>query len=218
MAVGRQNRTIPAMSRRRRSVLLCACALLVILIALLDRFRTSERQAGPAGSGESQQVRDTRLYHGKTFTVVRVVDGDTLDIDLPDGENPQTRIRLLGIDTPEVRGNNGAEYFSREAAEAATDLAAGEAVCVYLDKNGRSRGYYGRLLAYVQLTDHRFLNEVLLCEGFAYADLRFRHSLYNRYGQLEAGARALAKGLWAGVLREQLPLWLQREKPNLLSK
>jgi endonuclease YncB( thermonuclease family) len=60
------------------------------------------------------------------------------------------------------------------------------------------------------------LNEVLVAEGFAYADLRFRHSFYNKYKQLEATARSQKKGLWKEVTRSQLPEWLQRKKPNLL--
>jgi len=58
----------------------------------------------------------------------------------------------------------------------------------------------------------------LLIEGFAYADLRFRHSFYNKYPQLEASARRDTKGLWEKVTREQLPKWLQQRKPNLLLK
>ena len=88
-------------------------------------------------------------------------------------------------------------------------LTLGKKVTVYLEEH-RTRGKYGRLLAYVQLPDRRFLNEVLLIEGFAYADLRFGHSFYNRYKQLEAAARSQKKGLWAGVTPEQLPEWLQK--------
>ncbi len=215
--MGKQNRVVFAMSRRRRNALLCACIAAVVLLAWFDRHRIRRGQARRTDSEASRQIQDTAIYHGKTFTVVHVVDGDTLDIDFPDGENRHTRIRLLGIDTPEATGDDGPQYFSRQATQAAADLAAGQMVRIYLNKDGRSRGYYGRLLAYVQLPDGTFLNEVLLCEGFAYADLRFRHSLYNRYKQLEAGARTVGKGLWAGVSREQLPQWLQREKPNLLA-
>jgi micrococcal nuclease len=188
-----------------------------VLVAWFDRQRIRRVQASRTDSEASRRIQDTSLYHGKTFTVVHVVDGDTLDIDFPDGENRHTRIRLLGIDTPEAAGDDGPQYFSREATQAASDLAAGQVVRIYLDKGGRSRGYYGRLLAYVKLPDGTFLNEALLCEGFAYADLRFRHGLYNRYRQLEAGARTVAKGLWAEVSREQLPQWLQREKPTFLA-
>jgi len=70
-------------------------------------------------------------------------------------------------------------------------------------------------LAYVQLPDKRFLNEALLTEGFAYADLRFRHSFYYKYQNLQASARRQKKGLWPDVKREQLPEWLKRKKPKI---
>lgn len=216
--MGKQNRDALAMSRRRRNGLIWACIAAVATVAWLDRRHVNHEQIGRKSSEALQRLHDAECYHGKNFTVVRAVDGDTLDIDFPDGENAHTRIRLLGIDTPETRGDNGSEYFSSQATQAAGDLVTGQEVRIYLDEDDRTRGYYGRLLAYVQLLDGRFLNEVLLSEGFAYADLRFRHSLYNRYKQLEAGARAAGKGLWAGVSREQLPEWLQKERPSLLAK
>ena len=158
-------------------------------------------------------------YHTKNFTVVNVVDGDTIDIDIPDVNDSYTRIRLWGIDTPETKNPDlGVMYFGPEAAEFARELVLGKPVTVYLDEGNNTRGKYGRLLAYVKLPDNRFLNEILLTEGFAYADSRFRHSLYNRYKQLDASARGLKKGLWENVIREQLPDWLQRMSPNLLSK
>lgn len=214
--MGKQNRVVFAMSRRRRSVLVCVCVAAAVLGAWADRCLVWQEQRGRADTSVSRQIRDRRLYDGRTFTIARVLDGDTVDIDFPDGENRHTRVRLLGIDTPETTGEDGPDYFGKEATQAATDLADGKEVRIYLDKDGRSRGYYGRLLAYVQLPDGRFLNEVLLSEGLAYADLRFRHSHYNRYKQLEAGARTVGKGLWAGVSRQQLPQWLQKEKPTLL--
>jgi len=60
------------------------------------------------------------------------------------------------------------------------------------------------------------LNELLVAEGYAYADLRFRHSHYNKYKQLDSAARTQKKGLWAEVTRDQLPQWLQEKKPTLL--
>ncbi len=152
------------------------------------------------------------------FTVVKVVDGDTINIDIPDANKNYTRIRLWGIDTPESKSQDtGVMYFGPEAAEFTTESALGKQVTVYLEEH-RTRGKYGRLLAYVQLPDGRFLNEVLITEGFAYADLRFRHSLYRRYEQLEGSARRQKKGLWDKITREQLPEWLQRMEPELLSR
>ena len=199
-----------AMSRRRRTGIIILCLLLAALFIWLDHSSIRRKW--------QRQPNDFEKYHDKTFTVVKVVDGDTIDIDVPDGKYNHTRIRLWGIDTPETKNPKlGVMYFGPQAAEFTTKLALGKQVTVYLEEH-RTRGYYGRLLAYVQLPDRRFLNKVLLSEGFAYADLRFRHNFYNKYPQLEASARRQKKGLWEKVTREQLPEWLQQRKPNLLLK
>ena len=105
-------------------------------------------------------------------------------------------------------------YFAREATEFARQLALGKQVVAYLDEQGDTRGEYGRLLAYLELSDGAFLNETLVSEGCAYADVRVRHSYHHKYRQLEAGARALDKGLWQAVMRQQLPRWYQRRRPD----
>ncbi len=206
-----------AMSKSRRSFIFALCALAVSFVVWLDHNSTGFRQSIPQ---TSRQVRsgDIEKYHAKTFTITHIVDGDTLDINVPDGNYDHTRIRLWGVDTPETKKpNTPVMYFGPEACDFAAESALGKEVTVYLDEK-RTRDKYDRLLAYIQLPDGRYLNELLLSEGFAYADLRFKHNFYNKYMQLEASARSNKKGLWAGVTREQLPEWLQREKPNLLKK
>jgi micrococcal nuclease len=208
-----------AMSRRRRNAIFVVCSLLLVLLICLDHSPVRRSWRRRPKSGEKAKAYDLEKYHGKTFTVVKIVDGDTIDIDVPDGKYNHTRIRLWGIDTPETKSKKyGVMYFGPEAAEFAKKLALGKPAAIYLDKGNRTRGKYGRLLAYVQLPDGRFLNEVLVAEGFAYADLRFRHSFYHKYEQLQASARRQKKGLWPNAKREQLPEWLQRKKPNLLNK
>ena len=197
------------MSRRRRNIIFALCLLLVSAFIWLDH--------SPIRCKWHQQPNDVEKYHKKTFIVINVVDGDTIDIDVPDGKYEHTRIRLWGIDTPETKHPEyGVCYFGPEAADFTEELTLGKKVTVYLEEH-RTRGKYGRLLAYVQLPDRKFLNELLVAKGFAYADLRFRHSFYHKYKQLEASARSGKKGLWPQVTREQLPKWLQRIKPNLLS-
>jgi len=207
------------MSRRSRNVLFTACVFVAAGVVCLDR--TWLRQTLQPAPKTQQQfaAQDLEKYHAKTFTAARVVDGDTIDIDVPDGNYPHTRIRLWGVDTPETKNiKTGVMYFGPEASAFTKDLTLGKDVTVYLDKDKNSRDKYNRLLAYIQLPDKRFLNEVLLIEGYAYADLRFSHSYYNKYKQLKSAARSQKKGLWANVTREQLPDWLQRERPNLLKK
>ena len=205
------------MSKRRRAAIFVLCLLAVAVFVRLDHALIEQVRHSNRESEEEQRACDLERYHAQTFAVANIVDGDTIDIDVRDGKHEQTRIRLLGIDTPETKSEKyGVRYFGPEAAEFASKKALGREVRVYLDTGNPTRGKYGRLLAYVQLPDGSFLNEALLAEGFAYADLRFRHSFYHRYEQLEAGARRKNKGLWLNVIRSQLPEWLQREKPNLL--
>ncbi|OHB55087.1 MAG: hypothetical protein A2173_07995 [Planctomycetes bacterium RBG_13_44_8b] len=206
------------MSRQQRAGIMILCLFLAAVFIWYDqsRFRNSLRLR-PRSEGR-QKTYDIEKYHDLAFTVVYVVDGDTIDINVPDGKYNHTRIRLWGVDTPETKDPNlPIQYFGPEATDFAAKLAFGRQVTVYMDVPNRTRDKYDRLLAYVQLPDGSFLNEVLLSEGFAYADVRFRHSFYNKYRQLEAGARSLRKGLWEEVKREQLPRWLQRENPKLLN-
>ena len=206
-----------AMSKRRRSTIFILCLLLVAAFVWLDHSPKRRIWQAQPKSKEQAKAYDFGKYHKKSFAVVNIVDGDTLDIDIPDGKYNHTRIRLWGIDTPETKNPEvGVMYFGPEAAEFTKSLSLEKKVAIYLDEDNRTRDKYSRLLAYVQLPDVRFLNEVLLSEGFAYADTRFRHSFYHKYKQLETSARSQKKGLWPKVTRNQLPEWLQRKKPNLL--
>jgi len=207
------------MSRRQRAGVIGLCLLIAAVFIYLDHSSTSSRRQGQSKSSDQTKSRDIEKYDGRTFTVVKAVDGDTIDINSPDCNKYYTRIRLWGVDTPETKSPKVAVmYFGPEASEFTKGLVFQKKVCVYLDETNGTRDKYGRLLAYIQTGDSRFLNEVLLSEGYAYADLRFKHKFYNKYQQLEAGARREKKGLWKGVSREQLPEWLQRKKPKLLLK
>jgi micrococcal nuclease len=160
---------------------------------------------------------DRQTYHGRTFSVLEVIDGDTLDIDSPDGEFPDTRIRLLGVDTPETKHPTiGVMYFGPEASDFSTQTALGQKVTILLDTVGDQRDRYGRLLAYVVLPDGRVLNEELIRHGFGYAYLSFPHSDSARYEALMDHAIQSKTGLWSGAARDDLPKWLRQKRPGLL--
>jgi len=205
-----QNQPAFAMSRQRKNGIIFVCLLVALFLICLDHSLIGHHWQVLAKSEEQTKVSDLAKYHDMTFTIVNVIDGDTFDIDIPDGREKYTRLRLLGIDTPETGGvQTGAMYFGPEAAEFTKKLALGKAVTIYLDSPNPTRGKYGRLLAYVKLPDGDFLNEVLLTEGYAYADSRFSHSFYNKYKQLQSTARSGKKGLWQNVTPDQMPKWLQ---------
>lgn len=160
---------------------------------------------------------DQQKYHKQSFLVAEVIDGDTLDISVPDGDSAVTRIRLLGIDTPETKHPTiGVMYYGPEASEYAKSLAEGTAVTILMDTIGDQRDLYGRLLAYIQLEDGRIMNEEIIRYGYGYADLRFEHSQSDPYEKLMDQAFEEKAGLWKEVTRDQLPQWLRQKRPLLL--
>ena len=141
---------------------------------------------------------DWQRYEGRSFTVVRVIDGDTIEIDLPDGPSPATQVRLWGIDVSEkadVPGNRSAGAVADAAAAFVRQRCRGRAVRLRLEAH-RLREHDGRLLAYVELPDGSLLNEQLLAHGLARADERFDHRLRERFAMIEYQARHDRIGLW----------------------
>ncbi len=79
-----------------------------------------------------------------------------------------------------------------------------------------TRGKYGRLLAYIQIErGGKMFNEMLLRQGFAYADPRFDHPYRQAFLDIEGRARRSATGLWAEVGSEQMPSWRQRRAARI---
>lgn len=136
--------------------------------------------------------------------VSRVIDGDTIIVSAPssarslddrplDGE----RVRLVGIDTPEIaRPGRAADCYGPEASELAKARLQGQPVELDFDTGTSLRDRFGRLLAYVRvegLSDSFNANLVRL--GMAAAC--FDHRLRASYRQLESEARASGQGLWS---------------------
>ncbi len=95
-------------------------------------------------------------------TVIRVVDGDTIYVQLGDRVE---KIRYIGMNTPEMHHpSKGEEPGGREAAETNRRLVGGKRVRLELDVRTRDR--YGRLLAYVWVDDV-MVNAELLRLGYA---------------------------------------------------
>ena len=142
-----------------------------------------------------------------TGTVVRVVDGDTREVEFPNGE--VDTVRLLGVDTPETsaESTSPAEFegisetdagrahlatWGAEASAFAESELAGEEVTVVT--GGDRRGGYGRLLA-VLYVDGEDFNERLLTGGYARLyDTEFAKR--DAYAAAESEARAAEVGLW----------------------
>ena len=107
------------MSRRSRGFIFILAVAIVILAVVIDRGDLKSVRQRLVES--KQRGPDGQKYHGKTFTVVNIVDGDTFDLDIPDGEHETTRIRPLGIDTPETKHPKYPEIYYGSEATAFTE-------------------------------------------------------------------------------------------------
>ncbi len=187
-----------------------ASGLVVLLMVLVWLGRS-----GRVPLVQPPVASDLQRYHQRVFTVVKVVDGDTIDVDVPDGRYRHTRIRLWGVDTPETHGFEsvgfgGEMYWGPEASEFARRKLLNNDVRLELVE-GKTRDKYKRLLGYVYVVPSgAMFNESLLRGGHAYADTRFSHPRRERFRALEMEARADGVGLWHGVTVRQMPRWRQK--------
>jgi len=112
------------------------------------------------------------MYEYRVKKVLKVVDGDTIDVDIDLGFNISyyQRVRLAGIDTPESRTTDkkekelGLEVKDRlkKAIDAATKI-------VIKTEKPDSSEKYGRILGWVFLDDNKVsINQTLIDEGYAW--------------------------------------------------
>ncbi|PSQ11962.1 endonuclease [Halobacteriales archaeon QS_5_70_15] len=188
-----------------------ALAALAVLAGCTGGVPVPESGDGGAAAGSGPTATPTVAGEGEgvRVTVVRVVDGDTMEIRFDDGT--ADTVRLLGVDTPEVHSENTpGEYegipeteagkrclgrYGERASAFAKDRLAGETVRLRFDPESDRRGYYGRLLGYL-VVDGENVNRLLLEEGLARVyDSRFTER--ERFYEAESTAREAGAGLWA---------------------
>ena len=104
--------------------------------------------------------------------VLKVVDGDTVDVDIDLGFGitlRDERVRIMGIDTPESRTSDKVEkVFGLASKNRLKELLDKNAVLItYEDKNGEDmKGKFGRILGDFKVGD-KTVTEILIEEGHA---------------------------------------------------
>lgn len=184
----------------------------MLTLAALAAYERFPRGATNKVEGQGDVLAsDLARYHDHSFTVTRVIDGDTLDIDNRDRDFSATRVRLWGIDCPETEHDRTeGMYFGREAAAFTMRTLQSRSVHLLLSPK-QTRDRHGRLLAYV-LTARGgpMFNEILVEQGYAYADRRFPHHYSERFEAAEGRAKRDKLGLWGNVQPSQTPAWYRR--------
>jgi micrococcal nuclease len=129
--------------------------------------------------------------------VLRVIDGDTLEVKL---YGRKEKLRLIGIDAPETKHpRKPVEYFGREATAEAKRLLEGKTVFIELDYSQGLRDKYGRVLCYIWFKNRVNYNLHMIRGGFAkeYTYRRaYRHQKQFKWAEKEAAIHN--KGLWGG--------------------
>ena len=164
----------------RRTLTFRAVAVLVITALAAWRFIVDE-PAPPAPHAP-----------GSAAVVLRAVDGDTLLLA------DDTRVRLLGVDTPETkRPEAPVEPWGAEAHEFTRSYVEGRTVRLEFDKERHDK--YDRVLAYVYLGDW-FLNEELIRAGMgrAITNHPYSEAMKRRFRAAEREAQQQRRGIWSG--------------------
>ncbi len=181
-----------------KTIKILSKSFLIVFISLIPLFLIA-------------QQTDAQTANSKQYAIVKeVIDGDTLRIII----NGKTeKLRLIGIDAPEIHKNRKAYIMARKSHKSVEYiikmgelskryvcriLKPGDKIIVEFDVQLRDK--YGRLLGYVFLPSGEMLNEKILKDGYASIltippDVKYVSRLYKAY----VYARKNNKGLWSKV-------------------
>ena len=144
--------------------------------------------------------------HTYKCTILRIVDGDTVDVDIDLGFGVwmhKERVRMMGIDTPESRTRDKVEkafgLASKERLKELLPTGSTQVLKTEIDRSGEdSRGKFGRVLGDFLTDDERRCTDILVEEGHAVAyfggskdDVDAQH-MANRTRLLENGTMTQA--------------------------
>ncbi|MCD1653537.1 thermonuclease family protein [Treponema zuelzerae] len=134
--------------------------------------------------------------------VTAVIDGDTIQVqftgeDCPSGCQWNERVRLVGVDTPELF-TDPPEYYAAEARAYTNQIYRRDVLLVF-DSISAKKDRYGRVLAYIYKSfDSPSINEQLILNGYGYYyDLfSFDPEKMNDFQNAEDYTRLNRVGLW----------------------
>lgn len=156
---------------------------------------------------DSDKASDKNEKSGNYITVIRVVDGDTFEL-----ENKE-RVRLLGIDTPEKyeskkldkdattsgMDKKTVKKLGQLASNYVKGFVEGKRVRLERDPTNDDKDRYGRLLRYVYLEDGTCVNAKIIQDGYAQVYESFPITKMDEFRKLQREARENNRGLWGPV-------------------
>ena len=115
------------------------------------------------------------MYEYKS-KILRVVDGDTVDVDIDLGFGVwlhKERVRIMGIDTPESRTRDKVEkkfgLASKARLKELMPIGSIQVLKTQIDKSGEDKkGKFGRILGDFMI-DTKLVTDIMISEGYAVA-------------------------------------------------
>ena len=133
-----------------------------------------------------------QVKRSESVLVRAVIDGDTIDV------TTLGRVRLLGIDAPEIgRVFDTEAPFGRAARDRLISLVLHR--WVRLEQEGPSLDAYNRRLAYVMREDGVFVNVALVRDGLARVSARLPLSRLAELKGAEKEAQTFRRGMWGAA-------------------
>lgn len=179
------------------SVLFIVVGAWLLLYGLRDHPETTPQQSLPTRSEQSTLGPVVEGLNGVEARVVKVVDGDTVEVQVDEGV---AKLRYIGIDTPEtVDPRRPVGCFGKEASLENRRLVEGKGVILQRDISETDK--FGRLLRYVYVRSTEggliFVNDYLVRQGFAKSATYPPDVKYSeQFRQAEREAREGGRGLW----------------------
>ncbi len=174
-------------------------ALVFVVAAVGNYLHDRAVATSSASPSPSVQATSTVAVTSTNAFVVRVVDGDTIDVKI-DGQSAQATIRLLGVNTPEtVDPRRPVQCFGHEASAFTKQQLEGKRIKLEADLEADDIDKYNRLLRNVVMEDGTDFNAMLVREGYAYAYTDFPMNKYRKtfLKQLQDMAEKNQAGLWS---------------------
>lgn len=171
-----------------------AAAAQLLTSCTLAHETTGAVPSTPAGASESLQRPVTAEG---PYPVEYVSDGDTITVNIA---GTDTVVRMIGIDTPEVKDpRKPVQCYGQEASKQAHELLDGTQVWLEYAPGGSRKDDYGRTLAYVWTDQNTLINRNMIAMGLAH-EYTYGGNAYKYQEAFKAAQKAAESaelGLWS---------------------
>ncbi len=145
---------------------------------------------------------------GDLVQVATVHDGDTVSVII-DGK--QEKVRLIGIDAPEM----GQNPWGGEAKRHLESIIGSSARKVRIEHDVEKKDQHGRILAYLWTTDNGLINLMMIRSGQAVLYTVPPNVKYaEEFRKAQAEARDSGRGIWSDNGLREKPRDYRKENPG----